>query len=508
MSRSREAAAMNAANEKFPKGKALGFALNRTSSILASLLVGEVTYFATNSLGIAAVAISSGLAIKAFLDALTDLVMGAVIDATHSRWGKARPYALAGVLAWLSVIAIFAAPTGLFDHMEAGARNTALVIYIVVFATLESAVFETMRGIAFDTHLKRSIANDDNRIKIMTICGVIFSVGALGMQAALPMLISVFHGAQTGFVLLSVVLGVIGIVGSILCFILCKEYSQEELDAFAGLETEEKPQKEKGAVKEFLRSALKNKYIFMWMVVYFLFSFYYLGAFTSGQYYFQYVFGNLGAFTYVMLSSAVAFPVMFFIPKLCQKFGIINIIRVTMVMALVGVVIRHFFPGSMLAQCIGYFGITVPNIPIAFVGSQLTIECMEYGRYTTGATAEAMYSAFTNFSYKMAGSISGFVLGIILTATGFDRLTAAVQENGFTSWEELAALGTEGFEQYVAGGAQTVENAKNGIILLYDGIPALFIVIILIILIFFRLEKDLKRLRVEHGLNEDGSRKE
>lgn len=153
----------NVADEKFPKGKALGFALNRASSIISSVLIGEVVYFGTNSLGLTAAAISAGMAVKTAVDAVTDLGMGALIDGTKSKWGKARPYSLAGVLVWLCIIAIFAVPTGWFANLPQQSRNTAILVYITVFGTLASAVFETMRGVAYDTHLKRSIVNDDNR---------------------------------------------------------------------------------------------------------------------------------------------------------------------------------------------------------------------------------------------------------------------------------------------------------------------------------------------------------
>ena len=75
-----ETTQLNIADEKFSKKKTLGFALLRLGNILAGLMIGEVTYFATNSLGIAAAAISIGVAIKTAIDALTDLVMGTIVD--------------------------------------------------------------------------------------------------------------------------------------------------------------------------------------------------------------------------------------------------------------------------------------------------------------------------------------------------------------------------------------------------------------------------------------------
>ena len=496
----------NVADEKFPKGKALGFALNRASSIISSVMIGEIVYFGTNSLGLTAAAISAGMAVKTAVDAVTDLGMGALIDGTKSKWGKARPYSLAGILVWLCIIAIFAVPTGWFANLPQQTKNTAIVIYITVFGSLASAVFETMRGIAYDTHLKRSIVNDDNRIKIMTISGLIFTIGTLGLQIALPQIIEAFHGGQQGFIILATVTGAIGIAASIAGFALCPEYSEEELLAYGGYNRDEV--KEKVTIGEFLKSIGKNKYIIMWTVVNFAVIILINVAFITGQYYFEYYYGDLGAFSLLMIFSAVIVPVVVFIPKLCKKLGVINVIRGSLFIAAFGLLVRMIFPHNFVALVIGYVCLAVPQIPISFVGAQVTIECMEYGTYKTGVVAEAMYSSFTNFSQKIAGSFSTMVVGIILSITGFDVLTAAVVDNGFENWAALSALGTAGFEQYVAGGAAAVDKAIQGVFAVYNYIPLVAIILIGVLLIPFHLEKDLKTLRVQHGLNEDGSQKE
>ncbi len=58
-----------------------------------------------------------------------------------------------------------------------------------------------------------------------------------------------------------------------------------------------------------------------------------MSSFTTGQYYFQYVFGNLGTFSIVMVMSAILLPLYFFIPKICKRFGVAAVIRTTMIIA-------------------------------------------------------------------------------------------------------------------------------------------------------------------------------
>ena len=490
---------MNVADEKFSGKKTFGFAMVRLSNILAGLLAGEVTYFATNSLGLAVAAISAGLAFKTAIDAVTDLIMGAVVDNTHTRFGKARPWILAGVPMWLSLIAIFLAPRALMN-------DTGLVAYITILATLESAVFSTMYSIAYETYIKRSIVKEDNQLKTLTIVGVVFAIGSLGLQIALPALISAFHGSQTGFVLLALVTGVIGVAGSLICFFFCPEYSEEQLASFTGSTKEEV--KEKVPIGVFLKSVLKNKYLFMYTIINFIYMLLMMSAFTIGQYYFEYVFGNLGTFSLVLAASAAALPIYIFIPRLCKRFGSAGVLGMSMYFAVAGIVLRLLFPHVLVIQMIAYLFFNLPNVFLASIGSRINYECMEYGQYKTGVVAEGMYAAFVSFAQKMATSLSSLMIGAVLAVTGFDRLTAAVKDNGFVDWAELSALGNSGLEQYVEGGVPAVNSALGGISFAYNWLPLILLVICIVLFAFFHLERDLKKLRVEHGLNEDGSQRE
>ena len=53
----------------------------------------------------------------------------------------------------------------------------------------------------------------------------------------------------------------------------------------------------------------------------------------------------------------------------------------------------------------------------------------------------------------------------------------------------------------------TVHRALGGINFAYSWMPFIFLVLCVVLFAFFHLERDLKKLRVENGLNEDGSQK-
>ena len=81
-------------------------------------------------------------------------------------------------------------------------------------------------------------------------------------------------------------------------------------------------------------------------------------------------------------------------PKTFQKMGSAKLISGSMMISIIGIIIRMFLPQSIAAQMVGYLAVSLPNIINACVLSQVNYELMEYGRYKTGVVAEGMYSAF------------------------------------------------------------------------------------------------------------------
>lgn len=113
-----------------------------------------------------------------------------------------------------------------------------------------------MTNIAYETHIKRSIVNNENRVKALTIVGVVFAVGSLGLQIALPILIEAFRGSQDGFILLALITAVFGAAATLMGFFLCPEYSEKDLAAFEGYDSEKA--QEKVSISAFLASIGKT----------------------------------------------------------------------------------------------------------------------------------------------------------------------------------------------------------------------------------------------------------
>ncbi len=120
---------------------------------------------------------------------------------------------------WILTLLVFAVPRSLMSDM-------GIVVYITILSTLVSAIFGTMANIAYETHIKRSIVNNDNRVRTLTVIGLIYAIGSLGLQIALPAVINIFHASQRGFIIIAAITAIIGIVACLMAFFLCEEYSE------------------------------------------------------------------------------------------------------------------------------------------------------------------------------------------------------------------------------------------------------------------------------------------
>ena len=110
--------------EPFSIKKAVGFAWNNFNYILNSLFISYLTYFATNSLFMSAASIGLLLFVSKIFAGITDIIAGILIDKTNTRFGRARPYALFGVLGWIALVLVFCVP----DWSDLGKT-----IYIFIF---------------------------------------------------------------------------------------------------------------------------------------------------------------------------------------------------------------------------------------------------------------------------------------------------------------------------------------------------------------------------------------
>lgn len=89
----------------------LGDGLGQLPLNIMSCLVGQLTYFYTEKVGLAAGMVATMLLIAKIFDAFSDLAMGKIMDNGKSPKGKCRPwFARMAIPAFVSIVLLFTVP--------------------------------------------------------------------------------------------------------------------------------------------------------------------------------------------------------------------------------------------------------------------------------------------------------------------------------------------------------------------------------------------------------------
>ena len=82
--------------------KSITFSSRSASNAVAAVVMGYLTFYCTDMLSMPASLVGTLLLATKIFDGFTDLVAGFIVDKTHTKLGKARPYEIAIVGVWLS----------------------------------------------------------------------------------------------------------------------------------------------------------------------------------------------------------------------------------------------------------------------------------------------------------------------------------------------------------------------------------------------------------------------
>lgn len=107
------------------------------ANIYVAMAMTFLSGYYTDTVGLAAAAIGTMMLVARLFDGVTDLIMGAVVDKTKSRYGKARPWVLwTAPLMAIGLVALFHVPEGLSDS---GKLAYAYISYILLNCIIYTA---------------------------------------------------------------------------------------------------------------------------------------------------------------------------------------------------------------------------------------------------------------------------------------------------------------------------------------------------------------------------------
>ena len=378
------------------------FALNSISG-----LIGAITYFYTDKIGVAAMTAANVLRIAKIVDAFTDLIMGRIMDNGKSPKGKCRPWFLRmAIPAFVVIVALFSVPSGLSSPM--------LFAYLLITNVLASAVVSTAISIPYNAIQCMRTPSIEERTKMGIFRSIMgYLIGMIIAIALVPItnLLGVNGVAdQAAYIKFAVVLGLISMV--LLLILYAKSVEKT---------TAEQKQDDGVPFVKSIGMLFKNKY---WVIVLIsnLFSAV-IFALTSasGTYYAKWILGNdnlvalMGAVG--LISTFVGFGV---VGPMTKKLGIRKTLMISLIIGIAGSVVRIFFPDSLIVLMTAGQLTSFAIIPLMCVCGTMNTMAMDYNDYLYGNKIVGMSASASSFGSKVAGGLGGSLIGWILAAVNYD----------------------------------------------------------------------------------------
>lgn len=383
-----------------------------TFSLMVTLSNTYAQFFLTDIAFFPTTIVASILFFGRILDAFSVPVTGGIIDRSNLKWGKFRPWLVAGsVLTLVFNVLVFINWNGATGPVIAKAV-TACLVY-ALFCASTNLVYTAF------TSLNSSLTTDPReRVNLSSLRNMGGSIGKiLAGYLLLPMVYFLGNSDQQtaqGFFLTAVVTSVILVVGYVnLAFAVGNR------DAMAPAASGPKPKPISG--KDSLRLILTNRPLLCLFGADVVRLLAYLVTLSIFPYFFTYVAKDMNAAPMLFGTTSIAmFVGALLIPFLTRIFSKRSVYIVGLVMLGLSFVVAAMFKdttmimvGSLVVGFVGYsFGATVTTA--------MYTDVVDYGEVKYGVNARAIYFSMYQLSIKVAAICSTGIAGFGMALIGYD----------------------------------------------------------------------------------------
>lgn len=389
-------------------------------NVVYAFLSTFMMFYLTETMGMNIGIVGTLMAASKLFDGVTDIFFGSMIDKTHTKMGKARPWMIYGYIGCaVTLAAIFMVPESWGE--------TAQYVYFFVAYTLLNAVFYTANNIAYASLTALITKNSSERVQLGSI-RFIFAFGtSLLIQYITIDAVNFFGGGAQGWKIVAVIYAIIGLVTNTISGLSVKELSAEELDETDDKDLQE--QEEKYTMAQAAKMLFTNKYYLMICGTY-VGTQLYASMLNMGVYFMKNVLGDEGLLGDFSLAINIPLIIGLLItPYLVKKFnGMYKINLIGYVVAIIGralVIVAgymHSIPLMLVFTAVAAFGTS----PLQGDLNALIASCSEYTFLTKGKRIDGTMYSCSSFGIKVGGSIGTAMCGWLLDSAGFIE-QAAVQ---------------------------------------------------------------------------------
>ena len=378
--------------------------------------------------------------VSKIIDAITNGIMGYIIDRTKTRHGKARPWLLLSApLVCISGILLFTVPSG---------STTVQVIWVMLSYNFFYSISYTMYNMSHNLMVPLSTRDTTERggLSVFNQIATIMMSGIL-VALVFPMVIMPMLGVdRSKWIIVMSILSILALPLTLMEYFFTKERVTEET---AGQEEEEV------SFKEQLKAIFTDKYM---LIIFAYFLIYTIGTSFKNLglvYFSNYVLGTYNdGITQTMLSVIGGLPMgigIFAVWPLAKKFGKRNVTMWGFVLYAIGSGICWFVPDNMTIVLIGQFIKNIGGLPCAYVFMALFADTLDHIEWKKNIRCDGIAMSVYNIIAVASIGVCTGIFNMMLSSAGYIAPTlnaagetiAAVQPAAVQSTITFAFVGLE-----------------------------------------------------------------
>jgi len=439
--------------------------------------------------------------VSKIIDAVTNIVMGQIIDRTKTKQGKARP--------WLLLSAFLLPVTGILLFTVPDASDLVKVIWVMLsynlFYSFAYTIFNMSHGLMVPLSTRDTTARGG-----LSVFNQITTIMMSGILVALifPMLIMPAIGAdKSKWILLMSVLSIFALPLTLLEYYFTRERITEEV-AEAG-------EKEKQSFRDQMKLLFTDKYM---LIIYGYFFITTIGATIKNLglvYYCNYVLGTYNDGVTQMLVSVIGgIPMgigIFAVWPLAKKFGKRKVTMAGCTLIAIGSLICWLFPTNLVIVLIGQFIKNMGGLPGSYVFMALFADCLDHMEWKSDLRMDGTAMSIYNIiAVAMVGIMTGVFNWLLagagylapITAGSVSEAASIIASNGWTAQVALESL-KPAADGILTVAMQQSANVNWVISFAFVGLEVFTSIIAFILLFFLKVEKNLPQeqaeIKARHG---------
>jgi len=358
--------------------------------------------------------ITAVIVVLRIFDAVNDPIMGVLVDNTHSRMGKFKPWIIGGaVLGAIFMILMFT---------DFGLTGGAFVAALAVFYLFWDITYGA-NDIAYWSMLPALTVNQVERENMGAFARICANIGlfavVVGILPVTGILGDALGSAQKGWFALAVIIAVFMILNQMVTVFGVKEtavsFKQEEKTTF----------------RDMAQVFLKNDQLRYTAIAMALFMIGYSTTTSFGTLYFKYVFRNENMYSiFAAILGVTQLTALAVFPKFSKRFTRKQLYTGATAEVVLGYIIFFLSPANMLPISIAGLLLFSGQAFIQLLMLMFLADTIEYGQWKTGKRNESVIFSSQPIINKLGAAIAS---GVVLATSILSGINAAQSPDDVTA---------------------------------------------------------------------------